>query len=376
MRMETLAIHAGRQIDPVTGAVSQPIHLATTFERDEDGAYSRGFEYIRDGNPNRIALEHCLAKLEGGCQAVAFPSGMAAIAAAIEAMAIEHPGPVLLPDDMYFGIRSLLKDTQFGRNLQVVSVDMTNLSAVGQACERHKPGIIWAETPSNPLVSIVDLAEISRLAKSIGAALGVDNTWATPLLQRPLDLGADIVVHSLTKYVGGHSDMMGGIAVVHEQGPHLDELNAIVKHRGAVMAPFDCWLALRGISTLPARMQVHCGNAARIAVFLEAHPAVARVYFPGLSSHPGHGIAAKQMRDFGGMLSFEVMGGRADAMAVANALRIFTRATSLGGNHSLIEHRASVEGPTTMAPENLLRVSVGLEHVEDLIEDLAQALTG
>lgn len=376
MRIETLAIHAGRRIDPVTGAVSEPIHLATTFERDEDGGFSRGFEYIRDGNPNRNALENCMAQLEGGCEAVAFPSGMAAIAAAIEAMAIEHPGVVLLPEDMYFGIRSLLNETQFGRKLEVVSVDMTDFSAVERVCEEHKPGIIWAETPSNPLVSVVDLSEISRLAKSIGAAIGVDNTWATPLLQRPLDLGADIVIHSLTKYVGGHSDMMGGIAVVREQGPHLNELRATVKHRGAVMAPFDCWLALRGISTLSARMRVHCENAAKIAAYLEAHPAVTRVYFPGLPSHPGHDLAAKQMRDFGGMLSFQIDGDRKEAMEVVNALRIFTRATSLGGNHSLIEHRASVEGPATTAPESLLRVSVGLENVEDLLEDLDQALRG
>lgn len=374
MRIETLAIHAGRRIDPVTGAVSEPIHLATTFERDEDGGFSRGFEYIRDDNPNRNSLEECMAQLEGGYDAVAFPSGMAAIVAAIEALAIENPGMVLLPDDMYFGIRSLLSETQFGRTLDVVSVDMTDLSAVERACKEHMPGIIWAETPSNPLVSIVDLSEISRLAKSVGAALGVDNTWATPLLQRPLDLGADIVIHSLTKYVGGHSDLMGGIAAVREQGQHLDELRAIVKHRGAVMAPFDCWLALRGISTLPARMQVHCENASRIAAYLEAHSAVTRVHFPGLQSHPGHEIANKQMRNFGGMLSFEVDGDRAEAMAVVNALRIFTRATSLGGNHSLIEHRASVEGPSTMAPESLLRVSVGLENVEDLLEDLDHAL--
>ena len=374
MRIETLAIHAGRRIDPVTGAVSEPIHLATTFERDEDGGFSRGFEYIRDDNPNRNSLEECMAQLEGGYDAVAFPSGMAAIVAAIEALAIEHPGMELLPDDMYFGIRSLLNETQFGRKLDVASVDMTDLSAVERACKEHMPGIIWAETPSNPLVSIVDLSEISRLAKSVGAALGVDNTWATPLLQRPLDLGADIVIHSLTKYVGGHSDMMGGIAAVREQGQHLDELRAIVKHRGAVMAPFDCWLALRGISTLPARMQVHCENASKIAAYLEAHSAVTRVHFPGLQSHPGHEIANKQMRNFGGMLSFEVDGDRAEAMAVVNALRIFTRATSLGGNHSLIEHRASVEGPSTMAPESLLRASVGLENVEDLLEDLDQAL--
>lgn len=280
MKIETLAIHAGRRVDPVTGAVSEPIHLSTTFERDEDGGFSRGFEYIRDGNPNRNALEACMTQLEGGHEAVAFPSGMAAIASALEALAIEHSGVVLLPDDMYFGIRALLSDTQFGRSLKVASVDMTDLDAVERACAQYRPGIIWAETPSNPLVGVVDLAAISRIARKIGAALGVDNTWATPLLQRPLELGADIVIHSLTKYVGGHSDVMGGIAVVREPGPHLDELRAIVKHRGAVMAPFDCWLALRGISTLPARMKVHCTNAAKIAEHLESHSGVKRVYFP------------------------------------------------------------------------------------------------
>jgi cystathionine gamma-synthase len=374
MKIETLAIHAGRGVDKTTGAVAEPIYLSTTFERDADGGFSRGFEYIRDSNPNRNALEQCMAQLEGGHAAVALPSGMAAIAAALEVLAIDHPGTILLPDDMYFGIRSLLGETHFGRHLTVVSVDMTDLAAVARACDQYRPSIIWAETPSNPLVGIVDLAGIARIAKGIGAALGVDNTWATPLLQRPLDFGADIVIHSLTKYIGGHSDVMGGIAVVQEPGRHLDELRAIVKHRGSVMAPFDCWLALRGISSLPARMKMHCANAAAIASHLEGHPAVARVCFPGLKSHPGHDVAKRQMLDFGGMLSFKVIGGRAAAMAVAAALKIFTRATSLGGSHSLIEHRASVEGPATIAPEGLLRVSVGLENVDDLIDDLDQAL--
>ncbi len=374
MHIDTIAVHAGRRVDPTTGAISPPLVLSTTFERDADGGFARGFEYVRDDNPNRQALEECMAQLEGGCAAVAYPSGMAAIAAALEALAIEHPGAVMLPADMYFGIRSLLTDTEFGRKLDVISVDMTDLNAVENACRARKPGIIWAETPSNPLVGIVDLDGLASIARVHGAALGVDNTWATPLMQRPLQLGADLVAHSLTKYVGGHSDVMCGVVVVREQGPHLDELRAIVRHRGAVPSPFDCWLALRGAGTLSARMTVHCSNALLIAHFLEAHPVVTAVHYPGLSSHPAHAVAARQMRAFGGMISFEVQGGRAEAMSVAAALNIFTRATSLGGNHSLVEHRASVEGPETMASESLLRLSIGLEHVDDLIADLKQAL--
>ncbi len=374
MHPETIAVHAGRMIDPTTGAISPPLHLSTTFERDADGQFSRGYAYVRDDNPNRRALETCLASLEGGVAAVAFPSGMAAISAALEALAFKHPGSILLPQDMYFGIRSLLTETSFGRALDVVSVDMTDLGAVERACAGAKPGIVWAETPSNPLVGITDLAGVARIARAHGAALVVDNTWATPLLQRPLDLGADLVVHSLTKYIGGHSDLMCGAVVVREAGVHLDELRAIVGHRGAVPSPFDCWLALRGLSTLAARMSVHCASALAIARFLDDHSAVTAVHYPGLESHPGFAVAAQQMKGFGGMLSFEVRGNREAAMRVAGALELFIRATSLGGSHSLIEHRASVEGASTMAPEGLLRVSVGLEHVDDLIADLSQAL--
>lgn len=372
MEIETIAVHAGRSVDLATGAVSPPIHLSTTFERDHDGEFSRGFEYSRDDNPNRRSLETCLASLEGGIAAIAYPSGMAAIGAAIEALGIHRPGRLVLPT--YFGIRSLLAETEFGRKLDVVTVNMADLVAVERVCAESKPGIVWIETPSNPLVSIVDIASVAKIGRSHGASIAADNTWATPFLQRPLELGADVVVHSPTKYIGGHSDVMSGAIVVKEDGPHLKELRAIQRHRGVLPSPFDCWLALRGTASLSARMAVHCSSALTLARFLEAHASVAAVHYPGLESHAGHAIAARQMRAFGGMLSVEVHGDREQAMAVAAALKTFTRATSLGGNHSLVEHRASVEGPATTAPESLLRLSIGLEHVDDLIADLTQAL--
>jgi cystathionine gamma-synthase len=299
---------------------------------------------------------------------------MAAIGAAIEALIAHRPSRLVLHNDMYFGMRPLLAETAFGRTLDVVSVDMTELSAVERVCEEASPGIVWIETPSNPLVSVVDIASVARIGRAHGAAIVADNTWATPILQRPLELGADMVVHSLTKYIGGHSDVMSGAIVVKEDGPYLKELRAIQRYRGVLASPFDCWLALRGTASPSARMAVHCSNAFAIARFLEKHAGATAVHYPGLKSHAGHEIAARQMRAFGGMLSVEVRGGREQAMAVAAALKIFTRATSLGGNHSLIEHRASIEGPATTTPESLLRLSIGLEHADDLIADLTHAL--
>lgn len=374
MHIDTIAVHSGRAVDPATGAVSPPIHLSTTFERDADGGFSRGFDYSRADNPNRQALETCLAALEGGFAAVAYPSGMAAIGAALEALSIGRLGRLVLPMDMYYGVKSLLAKTAFGRQLDVVLVDMTDLAAVERACREARPAVVWIETPSNPLVSVTDIQAVAEIGRACGALVAVDNTWATPFLQRPLELGADVVMHSLTKYVGGHSDVMSGAVIVKEDGPHLDELRAIQRHRGVLPSPFDCWLALRGVASLPARMRTHSASAMAIAKFLEAHTGVTTIHYPGLTSHPGHQTAARQMRGFGGMLSVEVKGGRAQAMAVAAALKVFTRATSLGGNHSLVEHRASIEGRETMAPESLLRLSIGLEYVDDLIADLDQAL--
>lgn len=373
MHPDTIAIHVGQACDRLTGAVAAPIHLSTTFERAEDGGFPSGFVYGRDGNPNRHSLETCLAALEGGAEAVAFASGMAAITAAIESLPPELPRRLVLPDDMYFGIRALVDETDIGTRFEWVAVNMTDLDAVRAACVQPT-GLVWMETPSNPLIKIVDVQAVARIAHEVGALVLVDNTWATPLLQRPFDLDADVVVHSLTKYAGGHSDVMIGAVVVRESGVQLTRLRAIQNHKGAIPSPFDCWLALRGMQSLSARMRVHCANAALIAQFLAAHPAVAAVHYPGLESHPGHGVAKRQMRDFGGMLAFEVHGGREEAMRFAAGLQLITRATSLGGTHTLIEHRASVEGPQTMAPEGLLRLSVGLEHPDDLIADLAAAL--
>ncbi|MCV9938313.1 PLP-dependent transferase [Boseaceae bacterium BT-24-1] len=373
MHPETLAVHAGQKSDPMTGAIAAPIYLSTTYERSVDGSFPSGFEYSRDDNPNRRNLEVCLAALEGGAEAITFASGMAAITAVIESLPDDLPRRLVLPDDIYFGVRSLLNETDIGKRFDWDVVDMTNLTAVREACSKPT-GLVWIETPSNPLVKIVDIAAIVQVAQEAGAISAVDNTWATPLLQRPFEFGADLIVHSLTKYIGGHSDVMIGAVVSRASGPQNLALRAIQKHKGAIPSPLDCWLALRGIQSLAPRMQAHCHNAMEVARYLSGHAAVSAIHYPGLPAHPGFAVASKQMKSFGGMLSFEVVGGRNEAMAVAGALQLITRATSLGGTHTLIEHRASVEGPDTKAPESLLRMSVGLENVLDLIADLGQAL--
>jgi cystathionine gamma-synthase len=371
MRIETLAAHAGLAVDPTTGAVTPAIHLSTTFEREPDGSYRAGHVYSRTSNPNRRALEEALATLEGGATALAFSSGSAATMSVFQALA---PGEhVLAPDDAYYGTLRSARELLGPWGLQLDVVDMTDLDAVQRAL-KPTTRVLWVETPSNPLVRIVDIAALAKLAHSVGARCVVDNTWATPVLQRPLGLGADVVMHSTTKYLGGHSDLLGGALVFRERDAFLDRLFALQTLGGAVPSPFDCWLLLRGIRTLPWRMRAHCANAAGIARFLAGRPEVEAVHYPGLPDHAGHALAARQMSDFGGMLSVQVRGGRDEALALTQRLHLFTRATSLGGPESLIEHRASVEGPTTRAPENLLRISVGLENVDDLIEDLAGAL--
>jgi cystathionine gamma-synthase len=281
---------------------------------------------------------------------------------------------VLIPDDCYSGLRFLAREFLPERGIEAVPLDMSDLDAVAAACAGNV-AIIWAETPSNPRMKICDIAALARIAHAHGALLACDNTFATPVLQQPLALGADVVMHSTTKYFGGHSDVLGGALVF----ARADEFHARIAHRrhitGAVLAPFSAWLTLRGCRSLPARMAWHCANARRIAGFLSGHPAVDRVNYPGLASHEGHAIAARQMSDFGAMLSIELRGGREATLAVAGKLRLFTNATSLGGCESLVEHRASVEGPDPVSPQNLLRISVGLEHVDDLIADLDQALS-
>lgn len=371
MRIETLAVKTGMDPDGTSRAIAPPITLSTTFERGEDGSYPGGFDYSRGGNPNRAALEAALAALEGGPEAVAFPSGMAATFSVIFSLS---PGDhVVAADDAYYGTGVLLRESFAERGIEASFVDMTDLDAVRSAM-RPNTRLVWMETPSNPLIRISDIEAIAGIAREGGAISCCDNTWATPLLQRPLEFGMDLVMHSTTKYFGGHSDVTGGAVIVREPGETLEGLRKIQKDGGLVPSPFDAWLTRRGLESLAARMAMHCANAMELARFLDAHPRVERVHYPGLEDDPGHALAARQMSDFGGMLSFDVVGGREEAFAVAANVKVIARATSLGGTHSLIEHRASVEGPTTRAPENLLRMSVGLEHVDDLKEDLDRAL--
>jgi cystathionine gamma-synthase len=369
---ETIAIHAGRGIDPATGAVAEPIHLSTTFQRPASGEFAGGFDYSRSDNPNRRALEHALAAMEGGVAAAAFASGLAAAAAVFQTL--QPNDQVVAPLEAYHGVIRLLREL-FGRwQLRVDFVDMPDLEAVRTAVGPETK-LIWAESPSNPTVRLTDLAAVAEIAHGVGARLVCDNTWS-PLIQRPFEVDADLVMHSTTKYFGGHSDVLGGALVVREEDDFFKRLRDIQKIGGAVPSPFDCWLVHRGMQTLPCRLRRHCENAQLVADFLESHPGVARVHYPGLKSHPQHALAVRQMSAFGGMLSFEIKGDRAAAMALPNRTRLFTRATSLGGVESLIEHRQSIEGPESRTPATLLRLSIGLEHPDDLIADLERALAG
>lgn len=371
MQPETTAIHAGYQIDPTTGAIVPPIHLSTTYERDADGTYPHGFTYARNHNPNRNALEANLSALEGGVDAAAFASGSVAMMTLFQALA---PGDhVLAPDNLYFGIQQMLKTIFAGWGLQSDFVDMTDLHAVENGF-RPNTKLVIIETPSNPLLKITDIQAVAELAHRNQALLVCDNTIASPILQRPLAHGADLVVHATTKYLGGHSDVMGGMIVAREESLFFQKIREIQALCGAIPSPFECWLTLRGIQTLPYRMAAHSQNALKVAQFLNQHPNVEAVLYPGLASHPNHAVAARQMSAFGGLMSMLVKGSTAEAMAVAAQVKLFARATSFGGTHSLIEHRASIEAPGTQTPPNLLRLSIGLENADDLIQDLAQAL--
>ncbi len=371
MRIETLAVHAGGDTDLETGAVTPPIHLATTFEHGPAAERRAGFEYQREGNPTNDRLRAAIAAMEGGAAALTFASGMAAITTLLESL--RPDARIVIPDDCYSGLRILADEFLPERGIDVVRVDTSDLDRVREACATDVD-LLWAETPSNPMMRVSDIAALADIARSQGALLVCDNTFASPVLQQPLALGADVVMHSTTKYIGGHSDVLGGALAFARE----DEVYARVAHRlhitGATLAPFSAWLTLRGFRSLPARMTMHCANARAVAGFLAAQPGVLRVNYPGLASHPGHALAARQMRDFGGMLSVQLRGGRDAALAVAGALRLFTNATSLGGCESLVEHRASTEGANPVSPVDLLRLSVGLEHVDDLIDDLRQAL--
>ena len=371
MNIETAAARASHHIDPESGAILAPIQPSTTFERAPDGGYPGGYIYSRTGNPNREQLENTLTTLEDGAMCAAFSSGSAASAAVFQALASgDH---VIAPNDCYHGTRALLRDVFARWGLQVSFADFMDAAQV-QAAVLPNTRLIWAETPSNPMLKVTDIRRIADIAHAAGAVFACDNTWATPMLQRPIELGADLVVHSTTKYISGHSDVMGGAVVSAREDAFFGNVRQVQATYGATPSAFDCWLTLRGIRTLHLRMRAHCENARAVAAYLAEHPRVEAVHYPGLAAPAEKAIAAAQMSDFGGMLSFQVVGGRQQAMEVAAKLRLFTRATSLGGTESLIEHRASVEGTDTQTPDNLLRVSVGIENIDDLIADLGQAL--
>jgi cystathionine gamma-synthase len=371
MKFETIAVHAGGRPDPVTRSMAPPIDLATTFEHGPAGELPGGYIYIRDGNPTQTRLEEALAAVEGGDAALAFGSGVAAGAAFLQALpAGSH---VIFPEDIYYNFRVVAGEFLPRWGLTATSADMRDLEAVRRAL-RPETRLLWIETPSNPLMQVVDIAALARLAKDTGAMALVDNTFATPALQRPLELGADVVLHSTTKYFGGHSDVQGGALVFAGKHPMLEPVQHVRKILGAVASPFNSWLVLRGIRSLACRVERQSASALAIARTLEGHSGVEAVHYPGLPSHPGHAVAERQMSGFGGMFSFRVAGGRERAVAAASRVRLFVNATSLGGVESFLEHRASSEGPNSKTPQNLLRVSVGLEHPDDLIADLQQAL--
>jgi cystathionine gamma-synthase len=370
--LNTRCVHAAHAPEAGTGAIAEPIYLTTTFEREADGTYPHGYRYSREGSPNRAALESCMAALEGGIGAVAFASGLAANMAVLELLrAGDH---VIAPLAAYYGTLKQLTEYARERGVTVDVADFSNPAAV-KAVLTTRTRLVWIETPANPLLSITDLARVTAIGHEAGAWVVCDNTFATPVCQHPFDFGVDFVIHSGTKYLGGHSDVLSGLVVVRENAEGLERLQSWQRLAGAVLGPFDCWLLRRSIATLGLRVRAQCKNALRVAEYLAAHSAVAQVYYPGLAQHPGHAVAAAQMPGgFGGVLSVCMAGGSAAAFDTARRTRFFTRATSLGGVESLIEHRASIEGAGSSTPENLLRLSIGIEDAEDLIDDLAEAL--
>jgi cystathionine gamma-synthase len=374
---ETLAIHAGQEPDPLTGAVVPPIYQVSTFAQDGVGGLRGGYEYSRSANPTRTALAQCLAALEEGAAALAFASGMAAEDCLLRTLC--SPGDrVLIPDDSYGGTYRLFAQVLASWGVDYEVVPISDVAAVRERLAAGPTRCVWAETPTNPLLNIADIRGLAQAAHEAGAMLVVDNTFASPYLQQPLTLGADAVVHSTTKYLGGHSDVIGGAAVFADA--ELAERVAFTQNAtGSVAGPFDAWLTLRGIKTLAARMDRHCRNAMRIAQMLAEHPAVAEVFYPGLPSHPGHKIAQEQMRAFGGMVSFRLLAGEQAAVRTCGQTRVFTLAESLGGVESLIEYparmtHASVADSPLAVPRDLVRLSVGIEDCDDLIHDLRQAL--
>ena len=383
----TRAIHVGSEADPATGAVIPPIHLSTTFRQPTVGEMPAGYDYSRSGNPTRTAWQQCLASLEGvdrdgrvidGVQAAAFASGLAATDTVLRTML--KPGDhLVIPDDAYGGTFRLVDKVVQAWGIEYSVAPLGDEDAVRAAIQPGRTKLIWAETPSNPLLSVVDIAAYAAIAHAAGARLVVDNTFATPYLQNPLALGADIVVHSTTKYLGGHSDVVGG-AIVTADAEVAAAVAFVQNAAGAVPSPFDCWLALRGAKTLAVRMERHCDNAEAVVAALVEHPAVSRVLYPGLPGALGHEVAARQMRRYGGMVSFQVTGGAEQARKVCEATRLFTLGESLGGVESLIEVPAamthlSAAGSQLEVPADLIRLSVGIEDGDDLVEDLVEALS-
>ncbi|MCY7365940.1 MAG: cystathionine gamma-synthase [Frankiaceae bacterium] len=372
---ETLAIHAGQDPDPTTGAVVVPIYQTSTYVQSEVGRH-KGYEYSRSGNPTRTALETCLAALEGGRTGLAFASGLAAEDCLLRTVT-SPGGHVVIPDDAYGGTYRLFAKVLERWGVSHTPVALSDLDAV-RAAVRPETSLIWCETPTNPLLGIADIAGLASIAHDAGARLAVDNTFASPYLQQPLALGADVVVHSTTKYLGGHSDVVGG-ALISTDAVLGEELAYHQNAMGGVPGAFDSWLVLRGAKTLGVRMDRHCANAAAVVELLLASPKVAQVLYPGLPDHPGHGVAAKQMSGFGGMVSFRLAGGEAAALEVCRSTTVFTLGESLGGVESLIEHparmtHASVAGSQLEVPADLVRLSVGIETAGDLLADLERAL--
>ncbi len=372
MKKETIAVHGSHLKDETAGAIAAPVFLTTTFERALDGTYPKGHMYSRNSNPNRIALEKGLAALEGASRGFAFGSGLAAVNAVFQCL--KSGDHILMPKVGYYASYKLAEEILGPWGLEVTQVDMTDLAKVEKAVQKNTQ-LIWAETPANPMLSITDIKGLASIAQKHKLKLGVDNTLGTPVLQNPIALGADIVMHATTKYIGGHSDIMGGAVLLKEDDEWAKRIERVQILMGATPNPLDCYLLARGLKTLPLRMREHSANALELAKRLEKHPKVEKVHYPGLESHPQHALAKVQMpQGFSGMIALQVKTGETETREMAGKLQIFQQATSLGGVESLVEHRKSIEGPQSTTPGNLLRFSIGLEHVDDLWADLEQAL--
>lgn len=372
LHVQTIAVHGGDTHNEITNDVIQSIHLSTTFERKKDGSLNE-YSYTRSGNPNRLTVENKIASIEAAVMAVAFSSGLAAVNAIFENVLVSGDH-VIMPDDCYHGTRSLLDKFFKRRNITFEQTDMTEISNIEKLINENTK-LIWIETPSNPQLKIADIKAIVTLAKKHNIITACDNTFATPLLQKPLEMGVDFVMHSSTKFFSGHSDILGGIVCTNHQNEMSNSIRDYQITAGAVPSPFDCWLLNRSLATFPLRFVTQCSTAFDIAVWLDTHTAIEKVFYPGLPSHKNHAVALQQMTNgFGSIISILVKGGKAEAMQFASKLIIFKHATSLGGVESLVEHRRSVEGDNPISPDNLIRISIGIEHIDDLKNDLLQAL--